>query len=116
MLVICAVLQVGLAWSFICANYSIKYCNVQKPFDSEIYYFKYKAQRELDLKLYGLSDLRNYGSYTDWVHGGISAAGCAFSKTSSITIYLFLQLMFYIHFALVAKSFLLEMSNPRPAP
>jgi len=43
MLIICALLQVGLAWYFICANYSIKHCNVRKPYDSEIYYIKYLA-------------------------------------------------------------------------
>jgi len=43
MLVVCALLQVGLAWYFICANYSTKHCNVRKPYDSELYYLKYQA-------------------------------------------------------------------------
>ncbi len=46
------------------------------------------------MKLYGMSDLREYSNYAAWIHGGISASVCAFNKTSSITLYLFIQLMF----------------------
>jgi len=63
-----------------------------------------------------MTQFRDYKTYVDWLHGGINAAGCAFSLTSSITFYLFIQLMFYIHFSLVARSFMLELTNPRLAP
>jgi hypothetical protein len=85
MLVVCAILQAALAWYFICANYSKKHCNARAPQDSELYYAKYQVQRTLDLTMYGYSDLIEFKSYTEWVHNGISAPVCAFSKTSSIT-------------------------------
>lgn len=68
------------------------------------------------MTMYGNSDLREFKSYTDWVHDGVSAPVCAFSKTSSITLGLLVQMLFQIHFVYVAKSFLQEMTNPRPDP
>ena len=53
MLVICAVLQTGLTWSFICSNYTKDYCNIQAPNDSEDDYKQYQAALAAQTQLFG---------------------------------------------------------------
>jgi len=71
---------------------------------------------KMDLQLYGMTDRPNYTSYSDWVHAGVSAQACAFKTAFSITLFLSMQLLFYLHCICVANSFIIEMTNIEPEP
>lgn len=56
----------------------------------------------------------NYDGYESWVHHGRTAKDCAFQTIASVTIALFISMLFQIHFYMVAKAFYLELKDPQP--